>query len=1419
MKSKWILLLFLAFGCQKYFAQCQNAIIVNQTKTCETEQIQLESTASVIWFRFTAEFSSELFKYELSPDDGTVVSGIQLYSGNCTTLNPVAYYDSLGITDSVTFSNLTASTDYYFRIDLANRKNAINLDYCQTEKAEYDQWHNRFYIHSPSGNMILSDCISGGWPSASQSPTGTQYSGNYGCNTMSICILDTLFIELYDHQNAGGFYPGLINQYFQFANANGASFFLINPTLGAMVFTQVGPVTFYDQPNESWWNASTAIANWPMNYLFEIDVYSTLPPTTGQWLNGNLACVDESVTFEFNGPGTITSATVDGVPISVSSNIFEFFGSQYGVGTHTFTYSVHSNCGDANYTVTFEFVEEGATFSMNSCGLATLTYTNCDPPNNIDYTIDWGDGTTSTAVFTSGTFTVTHVYPPGGPYNWYMSVNYIIGNQLVYEQSGTTSVIQTNQLQITGPLYACELNGQSFTIPNAPAFTSITWTVSPFHPFTGQGTASITPTGTWSTQVDITISFTGQDANGCTYEGEYTLYACCKQTALTNTEFFERSYYTHMGPTGLSLQFPAGSYYSPTTVDINLPDPPTTYIQTPFSTPSTLTALAAANGWDISSGTLIVPNVVYFNNDFIIDVDIQFISCNYFRFAPNAKIVVNPGVDLIVRNSTLAPYCEEMWGGINSTYSDATISVVNSNIIGAINGVYSDAGALVYVTSSKLIDNFNGIRILNDLDASNDLITYNYFGDIPNQPLLFPYNTQQSGDAGVVVSAVTNLKIGNNDYLNNVPTTTGNLFHNIRRGIDGSRSHIKVFRNTFYNMIQSAPDPFLNEGDKYCGVRMTAGKLFGGDLIVGQVDGDKNTFYNCAYGISARNGVNVEARFNMIKRVRLRGINWETNPGSKTFTVTNNQINSVNNNAYGIYAKDYGTSIANIHYNTINSPIGNPLSNLGMVYGLASGIYCSSTLPSGTQTTGIMYNDIRNCLYNIWILNTKNTQVRSNTITLTSNNAAMNALVANYAPIRGIMVQNSPGTALYSNSITRSNGVYGIADLEKLQGIRLEVSPFSYVWKNNMTGVVAGFYSYGSNISSTVQCNTMTSCNYGFYMNQSDISTQGSPTLSAHNRWVAILNEGTEGTVIGHSLSNPLKYYHSPGSIFGSDPTLSIDGPTNFWDDITISSTNNTCGNASLEVPVINESALEKRARELSAIVGMTPLYDALDANAKHFLNIAAYSRLKQNPAELNLGSGDAPYLTYQEVMESAQSSKYERVDHFMSEGEYTSAQAVLETYDPNDAFAQLAKEVSQVWNTSLQTGIPLSVQDSIFLSGVACLDPIENGSAVYIARAILDKDPNCGTASRQAKAMDNSSISEKNIELYPNPNNGNFRVKGVPADAKIEIVNVSGATVFSSTLANAGDVINVSLKDGVYLLRITLLNGEVVSKKMVIYH
>ncbi len=73
-----------------------------------------------------------------------------------------------------------------------------------------------------------------------------------------------------------------------------------------------------------------------------------------------------------------------------------------------------------------------------------------------------------------------------------------------------------------------------------------------------------------------------------------------------------------------------------------------------------------------------------------------------------------------------------------------------------------------------------------------------------------------------------------------------------------------------------------------------------------------------------------------------------------------------------------------------------------------------------------------------------------------------------------------------------------------------------------------------------------------------------------------------------------------------------------------------------------------------------------------------------------------------------------------------------------------------------------------------------------------------------------------KNIQVFPNPNNGQFTLQG--AAGNYAFVNELGEIVYEVNLAPGSSAVTITgLKSGVYIVRGTTMKGERITKKLIV--
>ncbi len=1412
---------FQAFS-QTEAIECGKAKLHNVSELCNIKNHHVSAGQSEYWIQFTATSTKVQLNTSLN-GVAPVISSVNLLSGTCNNLQSLESDSTFSIGDSTVFDTpLTIGQTYFLKFNLLSNYDAY-FDACLIEKSVEN---GIFTFTDQNGNTQT--CYWTDLMPLEVQDGDSVWEQHFHCE-LNFCLTDTICItQLIAPAQITPSIIGSFDFLYAFGNQLNSITYNLDHTEACITFNATGVTTVfasngYNGPNytgntpyNNYWtnNGSSGQFAWDgdCQWYLDLNVYDQTPPAAPN--QASTICLGGAYTLT-TFPGTVlTNVTLDNVSQPIPDPAF--WSTILPGGQHIINYTVDGLCQPASYSDTIIIIDTtDVSMTIDACNHASFTFQTCDVFTTLEFSDGLGNLIPITPVNGFATWTVDYsniTTPVTWTFNGWQQIQAApIQYGIVFTESQTISPAVPSPITTNAPSHLCDLTAAGISITGPTGLQNIVWSTSPATAtFTGQGTTTIFPNSWSTTASNVTIIVTAADSNGCHYSDTMVLQVCCAPDADGN-EFFERTYVSNAQMQSIINQLPAGYYNGPIIpISINLPAPQplANQISTSYANPTYLSAFMVSNPGLFGTGNMTTSNWVFFNNDFIIDVDMTILNCDFIRVAPGKRILINPGKTLNLFNSTVAAKCDSMWGGVHIPDPTSTFYSRNSNLISAVKAVHSENGGYYKVLSSKLIDNYASIWVENYATLpTTSIAESNYFGDVINQNLMAPYNTEAQPVYGVYIGKIKDIVVGPQ-----VSTTTGNLFHNHKKGIYSSFSTVHAYRNTFFNIRRTIGTA---SGQDYAGITALGNIFSSYTLEVGATTMVRNNFLNCETGIISNSNMNLTAKYNYMKGCQIRGISAENNR-AKTILISHNEINSTISNAWGIYVKNYALGTATIDFNQINT------NNVGLmnITRFAAGIYVASVNPASIQTTLVSLNTINNCLYGIWMINTSAGQIKNNQININMTNAQINNATTNYAPIRGIVVQNSQKADVWSNTVDRNLGTgNGVAN-DNLQAIRLEVSPSSYVWKNTMNKTAVGFYALGSSLGSRVECNAMNFNRNGFWMQAADISDQGAapagpnPGISAHNVWTGSFSgNNTDGTTINHDLI-PLKYNHSSGIPYNSFPTIPITQNPNFWLDLQYapSSMNNTCGQALSPQPIILLSQSQLRTRELSSIISNGTLYDSLDFDMKHYLNHAAFSRLKNNPSLMNLNNpDDYLYQNYILNMDTTEIAASLEIQEKMMLDEFDSVSIKLLQFNSNDIRMQLIKQVESIWNNSQMFNSSISTTDSLVLYDIACLDPLTNGSAVYQARAILDWDGFCSqNINKSAQVFsDENYIKQNNSTVFPNPSNGAFSIESSEMMQFIIIYDLKGVKLEEYSVENRAFEMTLNIKSGIYIVKVEFNNGQ----------
>lgn len=277
----------------------------------------------------------------------------------------------------------------------------------------------------------------------------------------------------------------------------------------------------------------------------------------------------------------------------------------------------------------------------------------------------------------------------------------------------------------------------------------------------------------------------------------------------------------------------------------------------------------------------------------------------------------------------------------------------------------------------------------------------------------------------------------------------------------------------------------------------------------------------------------------------------------------------------------------------------------------------------------------------------------------------------------------------------------------------------------------------------------------------------------------------------------------------------------NNWTDIPLVSNFDHCP-MTFNPPVINFSLLQWRERSMGAVVAGGAIYDSLDVQMKHYLHQFTLSSLKHDPSIESLGTpDDIYYQQYDIAMQGSNTATLLNMQNAFSTEDFDTASLYIAQLPSADSLLQWNKTVANIYTQSRLQDTVINVTDSITLHSIACMNPLETGSAVYFARAILDWN---GCEQQPAlQARGNNSMPSENTEtamntsIYPNPSSGSFSIQSNKEMNAIAIHDLSGKLMHKTTITGTVYEYKATLERGVYITTITFADGTNETHKIVV--
>jgi hypothetical protein len=415
-----------------------------------------------------------------------------------------------------------------------------------------------------------------------------------------------------------------------------------------------------------------------------------------------------------------------------------------------------------------------------------------------------------------------------------------------------------------------------------------------------------------------------------------------------------------------------------------------------------------------------------------------------------------------------------------------------------------------------------------------------------------------------------------------------------------------------------------------------------------------------------------------------------------------------------------------------------------------------------------------------------------------------------------------------SNTIT----VFGSSSAQNNQNISLyygfnnggagQLFPTPHILCNDLKNANKGFVFEGPNRPASWRGNKMEDLSIGMGLyNSGEIGQQGDATHPIDNEWNGSWgsNNGTYVDLPSNANNSPL-YLQSnslpwfPPNNFGAAPVG--QQYSSFNSNLLISSSGTYVCNAEGNYTLMN-SPLPKPE-------------DHPNDESFYIASTLAYRYLALNDS-MKTAHGDLE--DFYNDMHGSSFDKFMQAEMKINERSFIEAQNILNTVNQGD-FNSVETNYYNFYTLSLKYKIEdneFTAEDLNALKTLAALCPGTNGSVIYQARAlylmitgtVFNSTDACGdTGERFAPHADENESGKAakwDVDLFPNPNNGNFAIvsKNEKEILEVTIHDVNGKELFRKQVQTNKHyhVLDLFLMNGLYFVTIKNEENESVTKKM----
>ncbi|MBK8846991.1 MAG: T9SS type A sorting domain-containing protein [Bacteroidetes bacterium] len=803
--------------------------------------------------------------------------------------------------------------------------------------------------------------------------------------------------------------------------------------------------------------------------------------------------------------------------------------------------------------------------------------------------------------------------------------------------------------------------------------------------------------------------------------------------------------------------------------------------------------------WDVDNITVMASSTLTLNN-----LDLYFLN-------PTSNITVPPLCTLLLNNCTLHG-CEEMYQGIINT--GGMVTIIDCAIEGATAAISVTNNGKFTITGT--IFNNNALS----LSASNtDLSTCtlsNCTFDYDNAPSF----SEQLPFYHIYLDNVTNANIGSW-----VPNKK-NIYKHAWMGIYSKNSDLTVFNSEFrdigyYNFEQ--PNLIIKYGDGIYAYNTSAAQK--------SITVDQNGTPDACSFINITNGVTVKG----FHETTIENNHFDLCK-SGVF-MYNHQIANVNINANrfdncydGIFISRINDAIYQINDNLFNmTNTTTPKAYNAINFGNRA---ISLLQVKGNAKATIRGNKMNNTREGIYCINIKGATLGEVNIgelnadpNIFSNeyyNSIPQADLHTIGVCYGYNFLNCDNVNLFGNRAIWMDNKPTVAEQDLLRGISLMDSKQMILIQNKTEKLGTGIRYWGDCTMGQLKCNTMTSCYQSVYLDpvggNTKISDQGDLTgtiKSWGNKWVNV--QHTSGFRVDGDKApfTPIVW------------TYNTNDPPEQWllssqvKPFLISTQSCTATITDCVPPNIAPDDDALRAQLYGAAVGDSSIYNNIDAEFLYQDKTAYFVSALNDSGILYQGNNnDAMFIAEFDSLKNENIGKVQIAKKALANNDYTLMQTKLAALvNPNAIDFNLKSTINYYANYVAKD----SIADSTTIENnrsIAYLHPFLGGEGVYYSRAIFDIEHEDQMPQlRKWKPNNNTAIVKHNIEIYPNPSDGNFTIvlKGYN-NPQINIFDCYGKLTIKQTLKENESMVELNdYSSGLYYVQVMENGVQVYSSKLII--